>query len=347
VSEIAGGADKRRDAIRNLCSLVCMAAVLCAKGKFATGAEIPGCYQDPIGNDTGGIMRDKGTTEEKGVEDLKINSKQINYNRTPLIRTANNIQYIVIHDTANFSKGAGAEMHFNYFNGGNKNASADFFVDDKQTLQINDYFKFYTWAVGDGHSRYGISNRNSVSIEICVNPDSNYDVAFEKTIELTKHLMNALNVPAERVVRHYDASRKPCPISMMQNNWARWERFKMAISNNKENEEIKLQKNLYELGYKLTIDGIIGPQTKGYLSDFQYCMSINTDGVYGPETKKKLDEVMMNERLVIIYRSVNILSSLKKQGKEQMISDKRGWIKKATTDTGLYWLLKKVAEFNS
>ena len=47
---------------------------------------------------------------------MRINKKQIAYNRTP--RTQKPV-YIVIHDTGNTGKGANAKAHFNYFNGGN------------------------------------------------------------------------------------------------------------------------------------------------------------------------------------------------------------------------------------
>ena len=162
----------------------------------------------------------------KGVYQIKINKKQIAYNRTP--RTQKPV-YIVIHDTGNTGKGANANAHFNYFNGGNRNASADFFVDDTQVLQVNDYNKFYTWHCGDGKGKYGITNRNSVGIEICVNSDSNYDVAFCKTVELTKYLMKELNIDIDHVVRHYDASRKNCPASMNKNGWALWNTFKASL----------------------------------------------------------------------------------------------------------------------
>lgn len=145
---------------------------------------------------------------------MKINKKQIAYNRTA--RNQKPV-YIVIHDTGNTGKGANANAHFNYFNGGNRNASADFFVDDTQILQVNDYTHYYTWHCGDGKGQYGITNRNSVGIEICVNSDGNYDAVFNNSIELTKHLMKELNIPLERVVRHYDASRKNCPASMSKN----------------------------------------------------------------------------------------------------------------------------------
>ena len=157
---------------------------------------------------------------------MRINKKQIAYNRTP--RTQKPV-YIVIHDTGNTGKGANANAHFNYFNGGNRNASADFFVDDTQILQVNDYTQYYTWHCGDGKGKYGITNRNSVGIEICVNSDSNYDVAFCKTVELTKYLMKELNIDIDHVVRHYDASHKNCPASMNKNGWALWNTFKASL----------------------------------------------------------------------------------------------------------------------
>lgn len=157
---------------------------------------------------------------------MEIIKKQIAYN---ISKRNTAIKYIVIHDTQNKKKGADAMAHFNYFNGGNRGSSADIFVDDKSVIQINDYTKYYTWAVGDGKGKYGITNANSVSIEICLNEDGNYNTAFLKAVEVTKHLMAELNIPADRVVRHYDASRKNCPASMSFNNWAYWQDFKNRL----------------------------------------------------------------------------------------------------------------------
>lgn len=155
-----------------------------------------------------------------------INKKQIAYNRT---KRNQKPQYIVIHDTGNPGKGADAEAHFQYFNGGNRNASADFFVDDREILQVNDYNTYYTWHCGDGKGKYGVTNGNSIGIEICVNSDGNYDIAFQNTVTLTKHLMVELNIPIDRVVRHYDASRKNCPASMSDNGWVLWQTFKTQL----------------------------------------------------------------------------------------------------------------------
>lgn len=153
--------------------------------------------------------------------------KQIAYNRSA--RTAA-IKYIVVHDTGNTGKGANAENHFNYFNGGDRSSSADIFVDDKQALQVNDWNKYYTWHCGDGHGAYGITNANSIGVEMCINSDGDYEKAFARTVEVVKYLMDKLGIDADHVVRHYDASRKNCPASMSGNNWAKWKEFKQRIT---------------------------------------------------------------------------------------------------------------------
>lgn len=152
---------------------------------------------------------------------------QIKYNRSN--RGGTPIKYIVVHDTGNPSRGANATAHYNYFNGGDRSSSADFFVDDTQVLCVNDYYKYYTWHCGDGRGKYGITNRNSVGIEFCINVDSDRNKTLERTSQLVRELMQELNIPIDRVVRHYDASRKNCPQSMSGNGWAQWYKFKEKL----------------------------------------------------------------------------------------------------------------------
>ena len=152
---------------------------------------------------------------------------QIKYNRSN--RGGTPIKYIVVHDTGNPSRGANATAHYNYFNGGDRSSSADFFVDDTQVLCVNDYYKYYTWHCGDGRGKYGITNRNSVGIEFCINVDSDRGKTLERTAQLVRELMQELNIPIDRVVRHYDASRKNCPQSMSGNGWAQWYKFKEKL----------------------------------------------------------------------------------------------------------------------
>jgi N-acetylmuramoyl-L-alanine amidase len=157
---------------------------------------------------------------------IKIEQKLIKYNFTP---NANTPKYIVIHDTGNKSKGANAEMHYRYFNGGNRKASAHYFVDDKKVLQaVLDKDK--AWHVGKG--KKGISNSNTIGIEICVNADGDYSRTFDLAVQLTVQLMDKYNIPLENVIRHHDCSSwgKACPRSMADNNWAKWYEFKERVA---------------------------------------------------------------------------------------------------------------------
>ncbi len=158
---------------------------------------------------------------------IKIQKKLIKYN----FSKGNNPKYIVVHDTGNPNKGADAEAHYKYFNGGNRNASAHYFVDDHsiiQTVEDSDA----SWHCGDGKGKYGITNYNSIGIEICINSDGDYDKAVQSTIELVELLMKRHNISLDKVVRHYDASRKNCPGTMSSNNWAKWYWFKKQLKDN-------------------------------------------------------------------------------------------------------------------
>lgn len=153
--------------------------------------------------------------------------RQLGYNIS--LRTGG-IRYIVIHDTGNSAKEANAKSHFQYFNGGNRGSSADIFVDDTSAWYVNDYTKYYSWHCGDGKGRCGIANTNSVGVEMCINADGDYETAFANMVEVVRALMKELNIPADRVVRHFDASRKLCPKSMAGDDWMLWHTFKQRIT---------------------------------------------------------------------------------------------------------------------
>lgn len=139
------------------------------------------------------------------------------------------IRYIVIHDTGNDSIGAGAFAHKKYFETTSRKASADFLIENNIIIKLNDYYKYFTWHCGDGKGRYGITNSNSVGIEMCINKDSNYQQTVNSTIRLVYNLMQELDIDINHVVRHYDASHKRCPGSMAGNNWDKWHRFKQSL----------------------------------------------------------------------------------------------------------------------
>ena len=75
----------------------------------------------------------------------------------------------------------------------------------------------------------GVTNTNSINIEICVNPDSNYDTARANCVELVRQIMAETGISADHVIRHYDAKRKHCPRKMLDQPQL-WTGFKAALA---------------------------------------------------------------------------------------------------------------------
>lgn len=158
---------------------------------------------------------------------LEIQQQFISYNKSA--RSSAPI-YIVVHDTGN--PNSTAQNNHDYFAGANRGASADFFIDSNNIIQIIDTDNYYSWEVGDGGGAYGITNRNSVGIEMCIDSEGNpTEATVNNTIDLIKYLMNKYGIGIDNVVRHYDASRKCCPCCFSDNNWAKWYEFKDRLSN--------------------------------------------------------------------------------------------------------------------
>lgn len=142
----------------------------------------------------------------------------------------NHPQFIVIHETDNTSRGAGAKKHGEAHKNGNLKTSVHYYVDDTYIVQTLDYGDA-AWAVGTKYGTPlvpGVHNKNTINIEICVNSDSNYEKARLKCVELVKYLMKKTNISVDHVIRHYDAKKKYCPRKMLDNP-ALWDDFKKRI----------------------------------------------------------------------------------------------------------------------
>ena len=183
---------------------------------------------------------------------MEIKERLVKYNFSSRNNTP--IKYIVVHDTGNTGKGADTNAHYNYFNSADRQASAHYFIDDKQILRIiKDSDK--SWHCGDGKGKYNITNENSIGIEMCINSDGDFEKTKENTLELIKYLVEQYNIDFKNIVRHYDASRKICPYSMSKNNWEEWNKFKEQINfyiekecvNDKDYKEFitKIYKNIF------------------------------------------------------------------------------------------------------
>ena len=140
--------------------------------------------------------------------------------------SGNNIQFIVVHDVGTKST---AKNNADYFSGGNRGASAHLFVDDVECWQSVEFWNG-AWHVGDGNGVYGITNTNSIGVEMCLPSGKVTDKTEQNTVEIVRFLMKKYNIPISRVVRHYDASRKNCPAQFnLDGNWTRWNNFKKKL----------------------------------------------------------------------------------------------------------------------
>lgn len=156
---------------------------------------------------------------------------------------ASRIRYIVIHYTGSFGT---AEQNCRYFAGGDRGASVHYFVgyDGEIWQSVED--ENIAWHCGAKTYRHPeCRNANSLGIELCVRK-KNYDrkmpedtdwyfedATVDAAVELTRHLMDKYEVPASRVLRHYDVTGKVCPAPYVHNTTQHtWEEFQKAISDN-------------------------------------------------------------------------------------------------------------------
>lgn len=187
---------------------------------------------------------------------IKIEKHTGYSNTTSLLNRA--IDYIVIHYTAGSTSRAGtAKNNAVMFSDPARYASADFIVDDETIVQYNpDIKNRFCWHCGDNKNIYSMggkfygkcTNANSIGIEICsTNPNwtasdqanskkwSFTEKAVAKAVELTKYLMQTYNIPADRVIRHYDVSGKLCPGIIGWNedskDISQWKEFKAKLTN--------------------------------------------------------------------------------------------------------------------
>lgn len=156
---------------------------------------------------------------------MNINKQYISKNNT--YAGKNNPKYIVVHETDNWSKGAGAEKHAKAQYLGNLKTSVQYYSGSDGVYQAAEHSDG-TYSVGTeyggNHAIKDANNRNTINIEICVNEDGDYSVAYANAIELVKYLIKTTGIPAERVIRHYDAKGKYCPRKMMDSP-VLWENF--------------------------------------------------------------------------------------------------------------------------
>jgi len=139
---------------------------------------------------------------------IRQNLTNVNYNprgTRPL--------WIVVHNTANYTSREGTAYNNTvYFKDVYRSASAHYFVDDGDTIWQCVRDTDTAWHCGEAASRNGCFNNNSIGIEVCENADGSFTENEIETLSwLVQQLMEAWDIPASRVCRHYDVTGKDCP----------------------------------------------------------------------------------------------------------------------------------------
>lgn len=192
---------------------------------------------------------------------------------------ANNrkIEFLVMHYVGAVST---ARNNASYFKNTYRGASAHYFVDDNEVVQVVED-KDIAWHCGNDVYYCGARNINSLSIEMCCYkmPNGSLNITAEteaRAVELAKQLIKKYNIKIENVVRHYDVTHKNCPAPFVSDT-ERWSNFKEKLqSQSAETEEttskeytdyekrVRNWQDTMNLDYncKLAVDGSFGPACK-------------------------------------------------------------------------------------
>lgn len=132
---------------------------------------------------------------------------------------------VTIHETGNRAKGAGALSHASYLrgSGSSRAASWHYCVDDSNTTRSIPE-KEAAW-----HSGKHKGNFETIAIEICVNPDSDFKKACKRAAELTADILKRNGVTAYRykdyLFQHNHWSGKNCPETIRSGKSVTWSEF--------------------------------------------------------------------------------------------------------------------------
>lgn len=226
---------------------------------------------------------------------MKINKQYVSNNNS---YPRQNPIYIVIHNTDNYSAGANAKAHASaQYNGNFEGYSAHIYVDDKTAYQSMPYDRG-AWHVGvdyGGRLFETVNNRNSVAIEMCVQSGYDYEKAFANTVNVCKQLMEQFDIPAERVVQHYDVCAKNCPSAIRDKR--DWERFQRLIKDGSFAMKNNFAKNT-DMPLTVSMNLILPELSVGCggsaVSMLQAFLQVETDGIFGVQTQTALCQFQRN-----------------------------------------------------
>ena len=202
------------------------------------------------------------------------------YNRT--VRTAT-IKYIVVHYTGSGSSASGnALANCKYFAGGNRNASAHYFIDDASIYEYLDPSEYAAWHCGGGSGP--VYNSNSIGIEVCASAyqtDPYTDEEISRLTWLTQKLMDEYSIPAANVVRHYDVTGKLCPYNYIKGSGS-WDDLWATITGTSTTTSSTTSSTTSTTTTaSLDVDGYWGPATTKAMQTF---LGTTVDGIVSTQS---------------------------------------------------------------
>lgn len=185
--------------------------------------------------------------------DLDYTYRQANANNYGRSRDTKDIKYIVVHYTSN--NGDTDTGNGNYFANNVVGTSAHYFVDDDSCTQAvpNNRVAYHCETRGMKF-KCDCRNANSIGVEMCTKKVNGTYYISENTklnaVKVVKWLMAKYNIPANKVIRHYDVCGKLCP-----EPWVRdikeWQDFKSRLSEKAE----KIKKETKEEEIEMVTEG--------------------------------------------------------------------------------------------
>lgn len=209
---------------------------------------------------------------------MKIQKLISDYNNQS--RYGESIEWIVIHYVGAVST---AKNNADYFYGGDRQASAHYFVDETSIWQSVEESRA-AWHCGGplqgtgGHTFYGYcTNLNSIGIEMCVVRQGGKYIIRSETVNntawLVQKLMKKYGVPKNHVIRHFDVTGKECPDAYPEYaptdyllSGPAWERFRDRITGTQVKSKITLSganwPDALKKGQRFTIKGKVKSAAK-------------------------------------------------------------------------------------
>lgn len=251
------------------------------------------------------------------INKMLVASRQLTY------AGANDKKYIIIHETANRSKGANARMHA-ILQANGFTASWHYTVDDAEIWQSFDD-SVRCWHAGDGK---GYGNLSGIGVEICVNEGGDYGKAISNAVELVKYLMKKHGIPLKNVIQHNQTSAygKDCPHYLRAGtrgiNWHKFlDKANGALGSTHDAGNVKpakpkpythdatypklenygpnvkkVQQMLKQVGYNVATDSSFGPDTDKAVRAFQRKNGLAVDGQAGPATQNALKKAINKKK---------------------------------------------------